>query len=791
MRFNVDWLKQWVRLDLDAHSLADKLTAAGLEVDAVEPVAADFDGIVVAEIAHCAPHPNADKLSLCTVNTGQDERLQIVCGAPNARPGIRVPLATVGARIGPDFEIKRAKLRGVESEGMLCSAKELGLSDDHSGLLELAADAPLGQDIRAYLALDDVSIEVDLTPNRSDCLSMRGLARDVSASCAAEYLGLEIEPVPALIPDTLPVRLDDPSDCPRYVGRIVRGIDPNARTPLWMSETLRRCGLRSISPTVDVTNYVLLELGQPMHAFDLDRLDGEIIVRSGRAGEKLTLLDESEVDLEDGVLAICDAKGPVAIAGIMGGMDSGVTGTTKDILLESAYFNPATIMGKARAYGMHTDASHRFERGVDPEGQVRAMERATALLIEIAGGQAGPVIVAESPDHIPGNQAVRLRHERLQQVMGCAVDKDEVDAILQRLGMDVAFNDGQWTVTAPSIRVDIAIEEDLIEEVARIFGYDRIPEAAPSGVLSVGSVSSHHVPLDSVQAVLSAAGYQEAINYSFVDRRQLEAVQQADNVLPLANPLSSDMDVMRTTLLPGLLSSLAHNTRRQHARVRLFETGVAFIQRDRLDEPMRVAAVATGSALPEQWGAPSRAMDFYDIKGDVERLCALRGVESQTSYTAADLPWLHPGASAAVRLDNAEIGWCGAIHPAVLAAMNIKNEVYAFELDLEPLLSREVPIAKSVSRFPSIRRDLAILLPDDVTYAQVEDCITASAGDLLQKLLVFDVYQGRNLKKGYKSLAIGLILQNVSSTLTDEVVDPMIQTIVSNLEKRLGAQLRG
>jgi phenylalanyl-tRNA synthetase beta chain len=481
----------------------------------------------------------------------------------------------------------------------------------------------------------------------------------------------------------------------------------------------------------------------------------------------------------------------VALAGIMGGLESGVNDSTTNILFESAYFNPATIMGKARAYGMHTDASHRFERGVDPQGQVAAIERATFLLIEIAGGVPGPVLEAEEPAHIPHNQQVSLRHDRLRAVLGCDVGKETVDDILERLGMDVSWHDGSWTVTAPPARFDIEIEEDLIEEVARIHGYDEIPEAPPAGELPVGRTAGHQVPLEQLRGVLCAAGYQEAINYSFVDERQLEAVHHADNILPLANPLSADMDVMRTTLLPGLLTSLARNTRRQHRRVRLFETGVAFLQGEQLAEIRRIAAVATGDAFPEQWGVPTRNMDFYDIKSDVEGLFSLRGNTVQPSFQASSFPWMHPGSSAVITLENREIGWCGAIHPAVLKSLEIKKSVFSFELDLDELLQRDVPFAKSISRFPSIRRDLAVLLPYEVIYDQVKDCITASAGPLLEKVVLFDEYQGESLKKGYKSLAIGLIFKNVSSTLKDADVDPLIETVVSDLEKHLGTQLRG
>jgi phenylalanyl-tRNA synthetase beta chain len=791
MQFNVEWLKKWVAIDLDAASLADKMTASGLEVDDMRPVAAEFSGVVVAEIEHCQPHPNADKLSLCAVNDGSAERLQIVCGAPNARAGIRVALARVGAKIGPKFEIKRAKLRGEESFGMLCSAKELGLSDDHSGLMELPADAPVGSGLRDYLSLDDTAIEVDLTPNRADCLSIRGLARDVSASCNAGYTPLQIDPVAAANDAEFPIRLESPVDCPRYAGRIIRGIDPNARAPLWMAETLRRCGLRSISPTVDVTNYVLLELGQPMHAFDLDRLKDEIVVRRGRPGEKLVLLDETEVELDAEVLAICDSGGPVAMAGIMGGLDSGVTASTTDILFESAYFNPATIMGKARAYGMHTDASHRFERGVDPQGQVLAVERATALLLEIAGGEPGPLLLAEDLASIPRNQAVQLRPERLNAVIGCDIPKDATEAILERLGMDVAWSGDRWTVTAPSARFDIEIEEDLIEEVARIYGYNEIPEAPVSGELAPGAASGHRVSLARVRESLCAAGYQEAINYSFVDQRQLEAVHHRKQVLALANPLSSDMDVMRTTLLTGLLTSLARNVRRQQPRVRLFETGVTFLQGDTMNEVERLAGIATGDAYPEQWGEPARAMDFFDIKGDIESLYSMRGDAGKPEFEPGKLPWMHPGASAVIKLKDQVVGWCGSVHPSVLKAFEIKKSVFAFELDLEKLLEREIPFTKTISRYPSVRRDLALLLPNEVNYDQVKECITSAAGPLLEKVVVFDVYRDRNLKKGYESLAIGLIFNNVYSTLKDEDIDPVIETVVSELEQHLGTQLRG
>jgi phenylalanyl-tRNA synthetase beta chain len=481
MLFSDNWLKQWVDIDLPVEQLCETLTASGLEVDTFEPVAAPFSGVVVAEILSCEPHPNADKLRLCSIDLGGSEPAQVVCGAPNARAGIRVPLAKVGAVIGEDFKIRKAKLRGVESFGMACSARELGLSDDHSGLMELPADAPVGNDLREYLELDDHAIELDLTPNRADCLSIQGIAQDVSASCNAKLTAFGIEPVEAGVNDVISVKLEAAEDCPRYVGRIIRGIDPTAPTPLWMVEALRRSGIRSISATVDATNFVLMELGQPMHAFDLDRLQGDINVRRGRPGESLVLLDGKEVDVDDSLLAICDEAGPVALAGIMGGLDSGVTEATRNILLESAYFKPSTISGKARDMGLHTDASHRFARGVDPRGQVRAIERITQLLLEIAGGEAGPLIHAVSEPHVPPQNEVILRHARLNRVLGVDLDESEISSILDRLRMSPVFKDNAWTVKAPSDRFDIELEEDLIEEVARVHGYDNIPAALPAG----------------------------------------------------------------------------------------------------------------------------------------------------------------------------------------------------------------------------------------------------------------------------------------------------------------------
>lgn len=796
MKLSMHWLKKWVDIDLSADELSGTLTGSGLEVDTIKPVAAEFSDVVVAQIVSCGPHPDADKLQICSIDFGGESPAQVVCGAPNARAGIRIPLAKVGAKIGADFKIKKARLRGVESFGMACSARELGLSDDHSGLMELPTDAPLGTDLREYLGLDDQVIEIELTPNRADCLSIQGIARDVAASCQARLKAVEIEPVEPGIDDVIKVHLDDTEDCPRYVGRIIRGIDPTVLTPLWMVEALRRSGIRSIGPTVDATNYVLMELGQPMHAFDLDKLNGDITVRLGRKGEELTLLDGKEITLDDSLLAICDDKGPVALAGIMGGLDSGVSDSTSNILLESAYFKPSTISGKARDLGLHTDASHRFERGVDPQGQVVAIERITALLLDMVGGKAGPIIHAKSESDLPVQNQVQLRHARLNRVLGVELSEADVTRILTDLRMQpqTGQNDaGQtvWTVTAPSDRFDIEIEEDLIEEVARIFGYNNIPATLPAGELNPGVVSESLISLRNIQQSLAGSGYQEVINYSFTSRDLLKGFGMDGDVLPLANPLSADLEVMRTALLPGLIETVSRNLRRQQDRVRLFETGTVFIQQDELTESPHVAAVACGSRIAEQWGEKAHKTDFFDLKGDLERLLALRGNSGEISFRSESLSWLHPGQSAIVSLDGLDIGWAGSVHPSILKQHEIRDPVLAFELDLTVFTKRELPSTNIYSRFPSVRRDLALFVPETVTFAEIKRNVIDLSGDLLTNLILFDLYSGQNVEKGYKSLAIGLILQNVSCTLTDEVVDALVQKVVSGLEDRLDAQLRG
>ena len=796
MKFSENWLRSHVPTSATREQLVATLTAIGLEVEEVTALGDSLDGVVVAQILSAEKHPEADRLQVCQVDAGQGRTVQIVCGAPNARAGLKAPLAMVGATLPGGLAISAARLRGVESSGMLCSAKELGVDQDASGLLELPDDAPVGVALAGFLGLPDASIEIKLTPNRADCFGVRGIAFDVAAATASAVAEFDPAPVAATSDAQLAIQLDAGADAPRYCGRVIEGVDATRPTPAWMAERLRRSGVRPLSLLVDVTQYVMLELGQPLHAFDRDLLQGPVGVRRARTGETLTLLDSREVALDPEFLVVTDAGSAVALAGIMGGLDTRVTDATRRVFLESAHFAPDAIIGRGRKLGLHTDAAHRFERGVDPQLPRTAIEYATRLILDAAGGEPGPVVEAALPAHLPQPQPILLRRSRLQRVLGARIEDVAVERILRALGMAVAANGEGWQVTAPSRRFDIAIEEDLIEEVARIHGYDAIPEAPVSGELAVGSVSGHRVAPGRLRQELCAAGYQEAVNYSFIDRRLLAAVHQDDHVLPLANPLSADLDVMRTTLLPGLLSALGRNLRRQQGRVRLFETGKVFLQKDQLSEIERVAAVASGEALPEQWGVPARPLDFFDVKGDVERVLSLRGGSLRGAdlgpvFEPATLPWLHPGAAAVIKVQDRVVGWCGAVHPVVLKGLDIRKAVFGFELDLEPVLQREIPFAKEISRFPSIRRDLALLLPNDVSYDQVRRSSAAAAGPLLEKVVVFDVYEGGNLKEGYKSVAIGLIFNDVSSTLRDEDVDPLIEAVVSELGQRLGAQLRG
>jgi phenylalanyl-tRNA synthetase beta chain len=794
MKFSENWLRELVDIPVDRDTLTHRLTMAGLEVESVEPVGAALDGIVVAQIVGCEQHPNADKLRVCQVAAGKDQFLQIVCGAPNARAGLKAPLATIGAVLPNGMEIKQAALRGVDSQGMLCSAKELGIDADASGLMELPADAPVGETLARYLGLPDASLELKLTPNRPDCLSVHGLARDVAALFGAGFHAPASEVPTASSALRREIRLDAGADCPRYLGRIIEGIDTAAKTPLWLAERLRRCGLRPISAIVDVTNYVMLELGQPLHAFDNAILNGAVIVRRARNGDVLKLLDGSEAKLDPEFLIIADEKKPLAIAGVMGGYDSRVTDATRDVFLESAHFAPAVIMGRARKLGMHTDASHRFERGVDPELPRRAIERATELLVKIAGGRAGHVVESVRAHALPKRDKVTLRRDRLARVLDLIIDDAEVERILTALGMSVERMSGGWHVRPPSWRFDIAIEEDLIEEVIRVHGYESVPTREPRGALRVPPMPEARLRPDRFRDQLVAREYVEAVCFAFLDQRTLQHWQLEEGAVALANPLSAELGVMRTSLLPGLVSALVSNRNRQQERVRLFEVGNVFAAgADAPVETARIAGVASGTAFAEQWGeAPKRPVDFYDIKGDVESLLALTNSPREFHWApATDVPWLHPGQAAELHRGTRRIGTLGALHPELAKALDTGGDVYAFELDFDAIAQRPLPSAVAISRYPSVRRDLSFELPEEVPYAQVEATIRDAVGENLADIVPFDRYAGANLGTNVKSLAIGLILQDRYRTLTDQDADRCMALAVAALEAGCKAKLRG
>ncbi len=791
MKFSEQWLREWVNPSVSTEELVHQLTMAGLEVDAVEPVAPEFQGVVIGRVARVEPHPDADKLRICQVDVGAEAALSIVCGAPNVYEGMHAPTAVVGATLPGDFRIKKAKLRGVESFGMLCSAKELGLSEASEGLMDLPSHSPVGQDIRDYLGLDDATIELGLTPNRSDCLGVAGIAREVGVLHGLEVTGPPMEPVVPATDATFPVVLEAPADCPRYVGRVLRGVDPTRETPMWMKERLRRSGLRSLGPLVDVTNYVLLELGQPMHAFDLAKLSGSIRVRHASGAEKLLLLNGDEVTPEADTLLIVDDSGPLALAGIMGGEPSSVGDETTDIFLESAFFTPECLAGRARRYGLHTDSSHRFERGVSPDLQRRAMERATALLLDIVGGEAGPVIEVAAEEHLPKRNPIRLRAARVGRVLGAQVDPARIEAILTGLGMSVVAAAGEWQVTAPPFRFDIGIEEDLIEEIGRIVGYSSLPSTLPVGTLTMLSRPEAHTSLRRFKAALVDLGYQEAITYSFVDPKIHSLLDPARQPVALANPISADMSVMRTTLWPGLVQALLHNVNRQQGRVRLFEAGLRFVpEAGEVRQELVLAGIAFGPALPEQWATGTRMVDFFDLKGDLESIVALTGRQGELIFSPEENPVLHPGQSASVSLGGEPIGWIGALHPGVEKALGVPGKVFVFEVRLDALQRGRLPTFAELSKFPAIRRDIAIVVDRGLPAERIMAAIRANAPETLQNLKLFDVYAGERIDPSRKSVAVGLTLQAQSRTLKDEEVDAAIKNIVESLKTEFGATLR-
>jgi phenylalanyl-tRNA synthetase beta chain len=791
MKFSENWLREWVNPQLSTAELVEKLTAAGLEVDGAEPVAGEFSGVVIGQVTSVTPHPDADKLRLTKVNVGEAELLDIVCGASNVREGLKVPVAVIGAVLPGNFKIKQAKLRGMPSFGMLCSSKELGLTESADGLLELADDAPVGTDIRDYFQLDDTAIEVDLTPNRSDCLGVAGIAREVGVLTQQDVCGPAINQVAASSDKTLAVSVNAEQACPSYLGRVIENINPAAETPLWMQEKLRRSGVRSLGPVVDVTNYVMLELGQPMHAFDLAKINGGIAVRFANDKEKLTLLDGQDVELNADTLVIADSNAALAMAGVMGGESSSVTDSTSSLFLESAFFAPEFIAGKARSYGLHTDSSHRFERGVDPLLPRQALERATALLLEIVGGQAGPVVEQSSAQHMPTEKQVVLRAQRIRRVLGIDLPAAQVEEQLTRLGLKVSqVADGEWQVQVPRFRFDLSIEVDLIEELGRLYGYDKLPETRPQGTVLTSQITEQAVTQSRLQQALVNRGFYEAITYSFVDP-ELQALLSWDGQAPvkLANPISADLSVMRTNLWPGLIQALVHNVNRQQERVRLFEIGRVFTGTlEDLAQQTHIAGVIYGGRFAEQWAEKQRPVDFFDLKADVEALLAPAGGE--LSFKAEAHPVLHPGQSARIYKNGVAMGWMGAIHPKLNKALGFSGRAYVFELDAEQVMQTRIPEFTPLSRFPAIRRDLALVVDQQVTAGAISDCLSKVDSDILKSIQLFDVYSGEGVELGKKSLAVAFHIQHSDRTLTDEEVDALMAEITQTLEQQVSTTIR-
>lgn len=795
MLLNSEWLRDLAGIDLDAAYLAEKLTMAGLEVDGVHTAASPFSGVVIGEVTALHPHPDADKLRVAEVDAGTGSVLQIVCGAPNVAKGVKVPAALVGAVLPGGLTIKLSKLRGVESQGMLCSAKELGIDDDASGLLILPADAPVGADIREYLRLDEVVIDIDLTPNRADCFSMRGLAREIGVICADRLGDYRFAPTPvasvaATSDVTLTIENHAPKACPVYLGRYVEGVDAGRPTPAYIVERLQRAGVRSHDAIVDVTNYVMLELGTPMHAFDADTVDSKIVIRDAVAGETLALLNDTTATLQGDELVIADAHKALAIAGVMGGQESACSGGTRNIILEAAWFDPVRIAGKARRFGLSSDSAQRFERGVDFTLQEQAMEYATRLITEICGGKAGAIARNEAPEHLPVRAPIHLSHQAIAKRLGRDYAPADVADLLTRSGCAVRMENDAYQVMAPPWRFDLAIGEDLIEEVARIQGYGNIEAVSPN--LTARSAKPADA-LRRVRSALVAQGFQEAIVYSFIDRASQQAFFGDAPAVALQNPISQQLAEMRLSLIPGLVNAALYNRNRQQSELRLFELGRAFLP-DAADgdpakaaQPLRLAALMHGNAWPEQWNHERRALDFYDIKGVLENLFDGQSL----TFSRSDAAWLHPGQSADVYAGERRIGVIGALHPQVMQAMGFKSKaLWVFEIEADafvpPPLARFAPIP----RFPGVRRDLALIVDADIAAQTLIDAAQATLGVVCRDIFCFDLFAGEALGAGKKSLALGIMLQHDEKTLQDEEVESMISSLLTTLQHRFGAQLR-
>lgn len=791
MKISENWLRTWVNPAIDSEKLSDQLTMLGLEVDDLSPAAKPFTGVVVGEVLTVEQHPDADRLRVTTVNIGSGEPLQIVCGAPNVRAGMKAPVATIGAVLPGDFKIKKGKLRGVESQGMLCGASEIDLEDKIDGLLELPADAPVGVNVREYLDLDDNVIDISITPNRGDCFSIRGIAREIGVINQLPVTAPEIKEVAATLADEKKVVVET-EGCARYLGRVIKNVNTKAPTPEWMERALVRAGIRQHSILVDITNYVLMELGQPLHAFDGGKVQGSVHVRQAKAGEKLVLLNEQEVELQDDVMVIADDEKALAIAGIMGGLSSSVTDETTEIFLESAFFAPLHIAGRARRFGLHTDASQRYERGVDFELPMIAMHRASQLIAELAGGEFGPIIVAEKPELLPKREAIELEQAQVDQLLGYTVESDFITDALTRLGCEVTVKaEGQWSVVPPSHRYDMAIYQDLIEEVARIHGYDNIQISLPVIDVKLAKYEDQF-ELTQLRQTAVTLGYQEAISFSFADLKLEKQLNPAVNPLALANPISSDLAVMRSTLLSSLIPCVQYNVNRQQNRVRFFELGLRFDYQNAasihdLKQIPTFALIATGSRTPETWHGKAQPMDFFDFKGDIEEILA--AARLNVEYVRSERSWLHPGQSAEILVNGQSIGYLGRLHPSLEDELDLAT-TWVAELDQSAVLQTYVSNFTELSRFPSVRRDIALLISDKINVSEIQGLIEKTGGELLGSTWLFDVYTGQGVEEGKRSLAFALLWQHPSRTLEDAEIKSGMDNILQVLENTYQATLR-
>ena len=792
MIISEQWLREMIMTSLDAQQIADALTLAGLEVDAVESIGDGLDEVVVGEVITVEKHPDADRLNLTEVYIG-GETLNIVCGASNVKTGMRVPVALIGTRLPNGLKIKKAKVRGVESFGMLCSASELNLEENSEGLLELPKTAPVGNKVAEYLKLNDTLIDIDLTPNRGDCLSLQGIARELKVLVDADYTAVKIVQKAINSRTALKLEVTEPELCPAYFGRVINDVNAKAATPLWMQQRLLRCGIRPISALVDITNYVMLELGQPMHAFDLKKINKGIVVRKAQVGEKINLLDESTVELIPETLVVADENNPIAIAGVMGGLDSAISDDTKDIVLEAAHFTRQCVAGKARSYGLHTESSHRFERGVDPLLPSQAMERATELVVNICGGKVGAVKQEVSKRLLGKKKPVKVRFDRLVRVLGMALKRQDVDKILKRISADVKPIESGWEVTPPSYRFDIELECDLVEEVARVMGYDeledKMPRLIPSGRLPDEAI----VDLSKVRQTLVAKGYSEAINYSFVDPELLKELSQGDEILMLANPLAENMSAMRTSLLPGLVSSCQFNLNRQQERVRLFELGAVFNKQSdgKIIETNSLGGIIVGDSLPPQWSVNSdQVADFYDIKSDLSSIFALTGDETQFIFNTLEYKALHPGQSSGIFLGDQCIGYLGKVHPGIAKKFDLPNDTFVFEVNVDDVLRGSVPSFHPVSKFPVVTRDLALMTQKHIAVNDMLITIKEMGIKDLNSVDLFDVYSGSEIGDGCKSVAIKLTFQHQERTLKDEEIDLHIRNVLTELKEKFESELR-